>query len=68
MKELDKTFDPSTFEMRWYKAQEEAGFFRPEAAGPGAAPYTLVIPPPNVTGRLHVGHALGRTLEDVLSR
>ena len=34
MKELDKTFDPATFEMRWYKAQEEAGFFRPEAAGP----------------------------------
>ena len=68
MKELDKTFDPSHFEMRWYKAQEEAGFFRPEIAGPSATPYTLVIPPPNVTGRLHVGHALGRTLEDVLSR
>ncbi len=68
VKELDKTFDPSAFEMRWYKAQEEAGFFRPEAAAPGAEPFTLVIPPPNVTGRLHVGHALGRTLEDVLSR
>ena len=68
MKELDKTFDPSTFEMRWYKAQEEAGFFRPEAAAPDAEPFTIVIPPPNVTGRLHVGHALGRTLEDVLCR
>ena len=54
--------------MRWYKAQEEAGFFRPEAAAKDAAPYTIVIPPPNVTGRLHVGHALGRTLEDVLCR
>ena len=68
MKELEKTFDPSHFEMRWYKAQEEAGFFSPEAAAPGAVPFTIVIPPPNVTGRLHVGHALGRTLEDVLCR
>jgi valyl-tRNA synthetase len=68
VRELDKTFDPSAFEMRWYKAQEEAGLFRPEIAGPDGKPYTLVIPPPNVTGRLHVGHALGRTLEDVLSR
>jgi valyl-tRNA synthetase len=68
VKELDKTFDPSTFEMRWYKAQEEAGFFRPEAAAKDAEPFTIVIPPPNVTGRLHVGHALGRTLEDVLCR
>src|SRR5512143_1219662 len=67
-RELDKTFDPSSFEMRWYRAQEEAGFFRPEAAGRDAVPFSLVIPPPNVTGRLHVGHALGRTLEDVLSR
>ena len=66
--ELDKTFDPTTFEMRWYRAQEEAGVFRPESAGPDARPYTIVIPPPNVTGRLHVGHALGRTLEDVLCR
>jgi valyl-tRNA synthetase len=68
VKELDKTFDPSHFEMRWYRAQEEAGFFRPEAAAKDAEPFTIVIPPPNVTGRLHVGHALGRTLEDVLCR
>jgi valyl-tRNA synthetase len=68
VKELDKTFDPSTFEMRWYQAQEEAGFFRPEAAAKDAEPFTIVIPPPNVTGRLHVGHALGRTLEDILCR
>ena len=66
--ELDKTFDPASFEMRWYRQQEAAGQFRPEASGDGAEPYALVIPPPNVTGRLHVGHALGRTLEDVLSR
>jgi valyl-tRNA synthetase len=66
--ELEKRFDPASFEMKWYRAQEEAGLFRPEAAGPGAEPFVIVIPPPNVTGRLHVGHALGRTLEDVLCR
>ncbi|MCL4807569.1 MAG: class I tRNA ligase family protein, partial [Thermoanaerobaculia bacterium] len=66
--ELDKRFDPQSFEMKWYRLQEESGQFRPEVAGEEARPYTLVIPPPNVTGRLHVGHALGRTLEDVLAR
>jgi valyl-tRNA synthetase len=66
--ELGKNFEPASFEMRWYKAQEDAGFFRPEAAAEDAKPFTIVIPPPNVTGRLHVGHALGRTLEDVLCR
>ncbi len=66
--ELPKNFDPASFEMRWYRLHEEAGLFRPEAAGPGAVPYVVVIPPPNVTGKLHVGHALGRTLEDILCR
>ena len=66
--ELDKRFDPQSFEMRWYRLQEESGQFRPEVADEGARPFTLVIPPPNVTGKLHVGHALGRTLEDVLAR
>ena len=66
--ELDKRFDPQSFEMTWYRLQEESGQFRPEVAPDDARPYTLVIPPPNVTGRLHVGHALGRTLEDVLAR
>ncbi len=67
-KELEKTFDPAHFEMRWYRAHEEAGLFRPEIAPKDAVPYTVVIPPPNVTGKLHVGHALGRTLEDILCR
>src|SRR5512138_1926025 len=66
--ELDKRFDPQAFEMKWYRLQEESGQFRPEVAPEDARPYTLVIPPPNVTGKLHVGHALGRTLEDVLAR
>ena len=66
--ELPKNFDPSSFEMKWYRLHEEAGLFRPEAAGPDAAPFVIVIPPPNVTGKLHLGHALGRTLEDILCR
>jgi valyl-tRNA synthetase len=66
--ELPKNFEPASFEMKWYRLHEEAGLFRPEAAGPDAAPYVIVIPPPNVTGKLHVGHALGRTLEDILCR
>lgn len=66
--ELPKTFDPDAFERKWYRQQEEAGHFRPEIAREDAAPYAIVIPPPNVTGVLHIGHALGRTLEDVLCR
>ncbi|MBL8112960.1 MAG: valine--tRNA ligase, partial [Acidobacteria bacterium] len=66
--ELAKTFDPATFETKWFTQQEAAGYFKPESAAPGAEPFVLVIPPPNVTGRLHVGHALGRSLEDILSR
>ncbi len=66
-RKLEKTFDPASFEERWYALWEAEGRFQPE--GPASSPrYVMVIPPPNVTGRLHVGHALGRTLEDVLAR
>ncbi|MGE5277338.1 MAG: valine--tRNA ligase, partial [Acidobacteriota bacterium] len=64
---LEKTFDPSSFEERWYRFWEAEGRFQP--SGPASSPrFVMVIPPPNVTGRLHIGHALGRTLEDVLAR
>jgi valyl-tRNA synthetase len=64
---LEKTFDPASFEERWYRLWEAEGRFQP--AGPASSPrFVMVIPPPNVTGRLHIGHALGRTLEDVLAR
>jgi len=66
-RKLEKTFDPSTFEQRWYEVWEKEGRFQPHGAE-GSPRYVMVIPPPNVTGRLHVGHALGRTLEDVLAR
>jgi valyl-tRNA synthetase len=66
MTELAKTFDPAAIESRWYQHWEENGLFRPER--PGAEPWTIVNPPPNVTGSLHIGHALDNTLQDILTR
>jgi valyl-tRNA synthetase len=66
MTELPKTFDPAKIEARWYARWEQEGLFRPER--PEAEPFTIVIPPPNVTGSLHIGHALDVTLQDVLVR
>jgi valyl-tRNA synthetase len=66
---IDKTYQPSEVEGRIYRTWEAAGAFRagrPERAT--AAPYSIVIPPPNVTGSLHMGHALNNTLQDVLCR
>ena len=64
--DIPKTFDPAEIERRWYPHWEESGAFRPER--PDAEPWTLVNPPPNVTGSLHIGHALDNTLQDVLTR
>ena len=66
MTELPKTFDPAEIESRWYAHWEEEGLFHPDR--PGAEPWTIVNPPPNVTGSLHIGHALDNTLQDVLVR
>ncbi|WP_294192938.1 valine--tRNA ligase [uncultured Sphingomonas sp.] len=66
MSELPKTFDPAAIETRWYNHWEERGLFRPER--PNAEPWTIVNPPPNVTGSLHIGHALDNTLQDILAR
>ena len=66
---IDKAYQPSEVEGRIYRTWEQAGAFRagrPERAT--AAPYSIVIPPPNVTGSLHMGHALNNTLQDVLCR
>ncbi|MBI1211689.1 MAG: valine--tRNA ligase [Alphaproteobacteria bacterium] len=64
---LEKTYSPRDVEERLYRQWEESGAFR---AGnrPNAKPYTIVIPPPNVTGSLHIGHALNNTLQDILVR
>ena len=63
---LEKTFDPATIEAKWYDHWESNGLFRPER--PDATPFTIVNPPPNVTGSLHIGHALDNTLQDIVIR
>jgi len=63
---LDKTFNPKDVEARISALWRESGAFRPSR--PGAEPFCVVIPPPNVTGRLHIGHALNNTLQDILVR
>ncbi len=64
---LDTKFSPAEIESRLYKAWEEGGYFKP-GRKPKAEPYTIVIPPPNVTGSLHMGHALNNTIQDILVR
>ncbi|MDJ0979820.1 MAG: valine--tRNA ligase [Erythrobacter sp.] len=63
---LPTTFNPGEIEKRWYTHWETTGGFRPER--PDAEPFTLVNPPPNVTGSLHIGHALDNTLQDIVIR
>ena len=63
---LPKTFDPAELETRWYAHWEKNGLFRPERGD--AEPFTIVNPPPNVTGVLHIGHALDNTLQDIMVR
>ncbi len=63
---IDKNFDPALIETKWYEHWESANSFRPER--PDAQPYTIVNPPPNVTGSLHIGHALDNTLQDIMIR
>jgi valyl-tRNA synthetase len=65
--EKDKAYDPRASEETWYAAWLAAGAFRADPSRPGEA-YSIVIPPPNVTGSLHMGHALNVTLQDVLIR
>jgi len=62
---MDKTYNPQTIEQRWYETWEQAGYFAPSRTG---APYCIMIPPPNVTGSLHMGHAFQDTLMDALIR
>ncbi len=65
--ELPKSFDPKAAQARWLTLWDERGYFRADPAAPGEA-FSIVIPPPNVTGALHMGHALNGTLQDVLVR
>lgn len=65
--DLPSTYDPRAVEDKWYSYWEENGFFHPEV-NPEQEPFCIVMPPPNVTGQLHMGHALDNTLQDILTR
>ncbi|MCL1903158.1 MAG: valine--tRNA ligase [Oscillospiraceae bacterium] len=67
MKQLDKNYSPKDFENRIYADWEKKGYFHAEA-DKSKKPYCIVIPPPNITGQLHIGHALDNTLQDILIR
>ncbi len=66
--QLDKTYDPKAVEDRWSREWIDRGYFRADAKTHPGQPYCIVIPPPNVTGSLHVGHALNHSLQDILIR
>jgi valyl-tRNA synthetase len=62
---MDKTYEPQAIEQRWYRAWEDQGYFKPSGEGPA---YCIAIPPPNVTGSLHMGHGFNNTIMDALVR
>ena len=64
---MDQAYDPQRVEADWYARWEQAGVFRPEV-NPGGEPFCIVIPPPNVTGSLHMGHALDQSIQDLIIR
>lgn len=64
---MDKTYNPHVIEQRWYQTWENKGWFAPDMNAPGA-PYCIMIPPPNVTGSLHMGHGFNNTVMDTLIR
>ena len=66
-KELNKTYDPKDIEDRLYEKWENNGYFRAEVDR-SKKPFTIVMPPPNITGQLHMGHALDNTMQDILIR
>jgi len=66
-RELPKIYEPQQVEAEIYKMWEEGGYFKPQGKE-GAKPFTIVMPPPNVTGQLHMGHAMDATLQDTLIR
>ncbi|MCL5238342.1 MAG: valine--tRNA ligase [Nitrospirae bacterium] len=67
MNELKQNYNPEEIEDKWYVFWESRGYFKPDP-DPAKAPFCIVIPPPNVTGSLHMGHALNATIQDILSR
>jgi len=64
-KNMDKSYSPGDIEQRWYRHWEEKSYFKPAGGG---QPYCIMLPPPNVTGSLHMGHAFQDTIMDTLTR
>lgn len=64
---MDKIYDQKKVEQKWYKLWEQSGYFKPEI-NPDGKPYSITLPPPNVTGNLHIGHALMLVIQDILIR
>ena len=64
---IPKVYDPASVEKKWYKYWEEHRYFHAEVEA-DKKPFSIVIPPPNITGQLHMGHALDNTLQDILIR
>lgn len=64
---IPKVYDPASVEKKWYEFWEKNRYFHAEPE-PGKKPFSIVIPPPNITGKLHMGHALDNTLQDILIR
>ncbi|HHX50867.1 MAG TPA: class I tRNA ligase family protein, partial [Clostridia bacterium] len=64
---LAKTYNPKEVEEKWYRFWEDGGYFHQPVLS-GREPFSIVMPPPNVTGSLHLGHALDNTLQDILTR
>lgn len=64
---IPKVYDPAAVEKKWYAYWTEKGFFH-QPVDKSRKPFSVVIPPPNITGKLHMGHALDNTLQDILVR
>ena len=67
METMEKVYNPKLFEKKWYEYWEKNNYFHADEENEGKS-YSIVIPPPNVTGQLHMGHALDNTLQDILIR
>ncbi|MCR4401039.1 MAG: class I tRNA ligase family protein, partial [Syntrophomonadaceae bacterium] len=65
--QIPTVYNPAEVEHKWYRVWQERGYFTPRLDA-GRPPFSMVIPPPNVTGSLHLGHALNNTLQDILAR
>ncbi|GAH18156.1 unnamed protein product, partial [marine sediment metagenome] len=65
--EMPKAYEPGKVEQKWYQFWLEKGYFKPRI-DPEKKPFVIIMPPPNVTGELHIGHALTATIEDILTR